>query len=483
MRSLRYLIIGAGFGGLGMGIKLRQDGQHDFEIWEKAQDLGGCWRENTYPGAACDVPSHLYSYSFAPKHNWSHRFAPQAEIHAYQHDCAEQFHIQDKIHFGKEVKDAQFDPDLKGWVTTDTQGEQVFAQFLISAVGQLNRPAYPNINGLDAFHGPLFHSANWQHDVDLTDKTVAVIGTGASAIQFIPEIAKQAKKVNIYQRSAPYVIPKPDRPYSNTEQTLYKKIPGLLKLSRLKTYLVFESRFVAFSSMQWIMHLMKWQWRRFMHKHISDPAKRKQLTPDYQMGCKRVLISNNFYPTLNQKHVEIFDQGITHIDANGILGKDDKHTPADVIILGTGFTTTEFLSPMSITGLDGITLNQAWQNGAQAYLGLSVHQFPNLFMLYGPNTNLGHNSILYMLESQINYIANATKTVLDSSKSCINIKPDIQNNFNNKIQAQAKNSVWNTGCTSWYTTDDGKNTVNWTSFTFQYRRLSKQFSLNHYEAS
>lgn len=483
MKTTRYLIIGAGFGGLGMGIKLAQTGEHDFEIWEKALDLGGCWRDNTYPGAACDVPSHLYSYSFAPKHDWSHRFAPQAEIHAYQEACANQFGIKPKIVFDKEVDEAHFNEALQRWIITDTQGNQIQAQFLISATGQLNRPAYPNIKGLNDFKGPMFHSANWQHDVDLTDKTIAVIGTGASAIQFVPQIAKVAKKVNIFQRTAPYVIPKPDRRYSKFEQTLYKTIPGLLKLSRLKTYLIFESRFVAFTSMQWIMHIMKWQWRHFMNKHITDPKKRKQLTPNYQMGCKRVLISNNFYPALNQDHVQILDQGIDHIDATGITDKNGQHIAADVIILGTGFTATEFLSPMTITGLQGTTLNQAWQNGAEAYLGLSVHQFPNLFMLYGPNTNLGHNSILYMIESQINYIAKATQAVIKSDHESINIKPDVQNQFNTKIQNQAKHSVWNTGCTSWYTTDSGKNTVNWTSFTFHYRRLSKQFSLNHYEAS
>lgn len=483
MKTTRYLIIGAGFGGLGLGIQLSKRGENDFQIWEKAHDIGGCWRDNTYPGAACDVPSHLYSYSFAPKHDWSHRFAPQAEILAYQKDCAKQFGLYEHIQFNREVSSAVFDESLKQWVVTDTQGQQIQAQFLISATGQLNRPAYPNIEGLNDFKGPIFHSATWQHDVDLKDKTVAVIGTGASAIQFIPEIAKQAQKVNIYQRNAPYVIPKPDRKYSKLEQTLYKKAPWLLKLSRLKTYLAFESRFVAFTSMQWIMNITSWQWRRFMYKNISNPKKREQLTPHYKMGCKRILLSNNFYSTLNQNHVEILDQGIQSINANGITDKNGKHISADVIILGTGFSATEFLSPMTITGLNGITLNQAWQDGAQAYLGLSVNQFPNLFILYGPNTNLGHNSILYMLESQINYILKATSTVIKQSHQAIDIKKDIQHKFNANIQKQSQDTVWNSGCTSWYTTEDGKNTVNWTGFTFSYRKLSKHFSLNNYEVS
>ena len=481
MKKVRYLIIGAGFGGLGLAAKLKQQNEDSFLIWEKASDLGGCWRDNTYPGAACDVPSHLYSYSFAPKANWSHRFAPQAEIHQYQHDFTDQYNLRDHIRFNTEVGSAHFDEPLQKWIINDTQGNQICAQFLISATGQLNRPAYPNIDGLDTFTGPVFHSATWQHNVELKNKTVAVIGTGASAIQFIPEIAKQAKQVNVYQRSAPYVISKPDRAYSKFEQKLYKMCSPLLKLSRLKTYLTFESRFVAFTSMQWLMHFMKWQWRGFMHKHVTDLKKREQLTPDYQMGCKRVLISNNFYPTMNQPHVAILDQGIKAIDETGITDLNGQHVNADVIILGTGFTATQFLSPMTITGLNNVNLNQAWQDGAQAYLGITLHQFPNLFIMYGPNTNLGHNSILYMLESQMQYILDSTNTVINNNISAINMKASVQSAFNQTIQHKVNNSVWNEGCTSWYKTKSGKNTVNWPGFTFSYRKMSKQFSLNQYD--
>ncbi|MGR6874038.1 flavin-containing monooxygenase [Pseudomonas sp. HK3] len=481
MKKVRYLIIGAGFGGIGLAIQLKQQGEDDFEIWEKADDLGGCWRDNTYPGAACDVPSHLYSYSFAPKADWSHRFAPQAEIYQYQQACVDTFSIRKHIHLETEVASAHYDEPLQKWIVNDIQGNQICAQFLISATGQLNRPAYPNIMGINHFKGPMFHSATWQHDVDLTDKTVAVIGTGASAIQFIPEIAKQAKQINVYQRSAPYVIPKPDRQYSKFEQAIYRLIPPLQKLSRLKTYLTFESRFVAFTSMQWIMGITKWQWHRFMFKHITDAQKRQQLTPDYKMGCKRVLISNNFYPAMNQSHVRIIDKGINNIDSTGITDSNGDHVNADVIILGTGFTATEFLSPMTITGINNLKLNQAWQDGAEAYLGMSIHQFPNLFIMYGPNTNLGHNSILYMLESQIRYILKATNTVIKKDINAINMKPGIQSHFNQVIQQKVNNSVWSEGCTSWYKTDSGKNTVNWPGFTFSYRKMCKQFSLNQYD--
>lgn len=481
MEKIRYLIIGAGFGGIGMGIRLKQTNEMDFQIWEKAGDLGGCWRDNTYPGAACDVPSHLYSYSFAPKADWSHKFAPQAEIHAYQKDCVNQFRLMPHIRFNKMVKSAAFDEDKHLWTITDQNGNSIQTQFLITATGQLNRPAFPNIEGLDAFKGPLFHSAQWQHDVDFTNKNVAVIGTGASAIQFVPQIAKQAKHISLFQRSAPYVIAKPDRAYSKFEQTLYKRLPFLLTLSRLKTYLLFESRFVAFTSMRWLMPIMQWQWKRFMQKEIKDPKKRKQLTPDYTMGCKRILISNDYYPTLNAPHVDIIDTGIQRITQNGIIDKQGNEILADIIVLGTGFTATEFLSPMCIAGTNQTNLNDAWKDGAEAYLGLTVNQFPNLFMLYGPNTNLGHNSILYMLESQIHYILSATQAVIQQQCKAINIKDETQNRFNKVVQEKLNSSVWSDGCTSWYKTKSGKNTANWPSFTFQYRKLSKQFSMSDYE--
>lgn len=483
MKHIRYLIIGAGFGGLGMGIRLKQTQELDFEIWEKASDLGGCWRDNTYPGAACDVPSHLYSYSFAPKADWLYKFAQQAEIHQYQRDCANKFELTPYIRFNKTVESARFNEECHTWEITDHTGECIQAQFLITATGQLNRPAFPNINGIDIFEGPIFHSAQWNHDTDFSNKKVAVIGTGASAIQFIPEIAKQAKEITLFQRSAPYVIPKPDRKYSEWETSLYKNIPLLLKLSRLKTYLLFESRFVAFASMRWLMPLMQWQWQRFMKKEINDPKKRNQLTPDYTMGCKRILISNNYYATLNQDNIEIVNSGIGCINENAIIDKIGNEYSADIIILGTGFTATEFLSPMTITGINHVNLNNVWSKGAEAYLGITVNQFPNMFMLYGPNTNLGHNSILYMLESQIHYTIKATQSVLKEKHKTINLKQDTQNQFNQRIQHQLSGSVWSDGCTSWYKTKDGKNTVNWPSFTFRYRKLCKQFSLNDYTVS
>jgi len=479
--DLDYLIIGAGFGGIGMAIKLRQrDQQCRLAMWEKANDLGGCWRDNHYPGAACDVPSHLYSYSFALNPNWSHKFAPYDEIHAYIKRCAQDYKIAQNIEYQREVKQAVYNESTHEWQVTDTNGHTVTTRYLITATGQLNQPAYPNIKGIHDFEGSMFHSARWEHDVDLSNKNVAVIGTGASAIQFVPEIAKQASQVHIYQRSAPYVIPKPDRPYRKWEQKLFNLVPPLLALSRLKTYIQFESRFVAFRDMQFLLKPYMTFWRYIMRKHIKDPVKRQQLTPDYIIGCKRILISNNFYPTLNQDHVSIIDNGIKEISKDGIIDNNGDFRKADVIILGTGFKATEFLSPMHITGKNGLTLNQAWKDGAEAYLGMCIHDFPNLFVLYGPNTNLGHNSIIYMLESQFRYVLSATHYAKKHGLPELNVKANTQGQYNRKLQEKIKHSVWEQGCNSWYKTKSGKHTNNWPGFTLSYRWLTKYFKASDF---
>ena len=483
MQACTYLIIGAGFGGLGMGIRLKQSGQNDFAIWEKAGDLGGCWRDNVYPGAACDVPSHLYSFSFAPKKDWTYKFAPQAEILDYMRECATEHGLRPHLHFKHEVALAEYDEARHRWQVTSIDGTTIEATYLITATGQLNRPAKPNLPGLSSFNGPIFHSAEWRHDIELGHKNIAVVGTGASAIQFVPEIAKHAKSLNLFQRSAPYVIPKPDRKYSAMEHWLLKKLPGTYALSRLKTYLQYESRFLGFRFLKQAMGFMSWSWRRFMHNEVNDETLRTKLTPDYDMGCKRILIANNYYSTLAQANVEVNNTGITSIDEHGIIDGEGQHYPADIIVLGTGFKATDFLSPIRIKGRSGVILNEAWESGAEAYLGINVHQFPNMFMLYGPNTNLGHNSIVYMLESQINYVLRAVAFANKEHASAIEVLAEPQRSFNSTIQHNLKETVWNQGCTSWYQRDDGKNTVNWPGFTFQYRQLTKVFNAENYDLS
>ena len=473
-------IIGAGFGGLGMAIALKDRGQHAFVVLEKENDVGGCWRDNTYPGAACDVPSHLYSFSFEKKFDWSRRFAPQAEILAYLRHCADKYRLHPHIRFGTSVNGARFD-EASGLWHLDTSNGPITARALITATGQLNRPAWPNLPGRDRFAGETFHSARWNHDVDLTGKTVAVIGTGASAIQFVPEIAKQAKQVLLFQRSAPYVIPKPDRPYSATEQRLMARFPLLQKLDRARVYAQNEARVLGFTSLQGAMRFHEYLFKKHLNACVPDPDTRAKLTPDYPMGCKRILISNDYYQALTKYRIPVITGGVRAITADGVEDIDGEHHQADVIIYGTGFQATDFLAPMTITGRRGRDLNQAWRDGAEAYLGITVHGFPNLFMLYGPNTNLGHNSIIYMIESQIAYVISALETLERDGHRFVDVRPGVQDDFNRRLQARMRDTVWDQGCESWYKTASGKNTNNWPGFTFDYRRQTRTLDLNDYE--
>ena len=475
------VIIGAGFGGLGMAIRLKAQGQDDIVIIEKGSDVGGCWRDNTYPGAACDVPSHLYSYSFERHYPWSRRFAPQSEIFAYQQHCARKYDVYRHMRFNTEVEKASFDEAQGVWVITLSNDETIFARVLITATGQLNQPAYPKMPGIDVFQGAHFHSARWDHSVDLKGKTVAVIGTGASAIQFVPEVTKVAGKVMLFQRSAAHVLAKPDRAYSEHEHRILKKFPITQTLDRLKIYIANEARVLGFTSLQKAMALFEWQFKRQLKKFIKDPELREKLTPDYPIGCKRILISNDYYPALAQDHVEVINQGINEVTAAGVVDSEGKHHDVDVIIYGTGFQATDFLTPMTITGRDGIALNDAWKGGAEAYLGISVNGFPNLFMLYGPNTNLGHNSIIYMLESQIHYVQQCIAAIDSQKLRSLEVRSLVQTNFNDRVQSKISDTVWNKGCHSWYKTESGKNTNNWPGFTFNYRRQTDKLDLNDYD--
>lgn len=477
-------IIGAGFGGLGMAINLKKAGRDSLVLLEKAEEVGGCWRENDYPGAACDVPSYLYSYSFEPNPHWSRRFAPQAEIYDYLRHCAKKYDLYPHIRFKTEVTGARFDTASGLWhISTqagEAAGETITARYLVTATGQLNRPQIPAIEGAESFAGAAFHSAQWRHDLDLTGKRVAVIGTGASAIQFVPAIAPQVGSMTLFQRSAPYVIPKADRAYTRLERALAARWPLWQKLTRGGIYSVYESRVLGFTALQLILKLYTRKALSFMRKHIQDPALRQKLTPDYPIGCKRVLISNDYLPALAQDNVAVVDTGISRITPAGIETRDGTRHPADVIIYGTGFQATDFLSPMAITGRDGQDLNQAWRDGAEAYLGITVHGFPNLFMLYGPNTNLGHSSIVYMLESQIHYVLAAIATTEAQQARALEVRAHVQEAFNTELQAQIRRTVWDKDCTSWYKNASGKNTNNWPGFTFRYRQMTRKVNTDDY---
>ena len=475
------LIIGAGFGGLGMAIELKNAGFETFTVLEKAANVGGTWRDNTYPGAACDVQSHFYSYSFEPKHDWSRKFGLQREILGYMEHCVEKYRLADHIRFNSEIREARFDERANEWEVTLTTGEQLTANVLITATGQLNQPAWPKIPGMDRFAGKLFHSARWDHAFDFKNKRVAVVGTGASAIQFVPEIARQVKSLSLFQRSAAWVLPKPDRPFKRWEQSLFRIIPVWDRLYRYLIYWKNESRALAFTKFNGLLELFARQARQEARKHVTDPEKLKHIIPDYQIGCKRILISNDWYPAINQPNVSLVTEGIDRIDEDGIVTKEGRHYPVDAIVCGTGFKASEFLSPMTITGRSGVTLNEAWKNGASAFKGVTVSGFPNLFMLYGPNTNLAHNSIIFMLESQFRYILDALNALKKYPGSAMDVRKDRQERFSSVIQSGLKGSVWDSGCTSWYLDANGRNTVNWPGFTFSYRFATRHIDTADYQ--
>lgn len=480
---LRVLIIGAGFAGVGLAIQLQKRGINDFLVLEKAASVGGTWRDNHYPGAACDVPSHLYSYSFEPKTDWSRKFAPQAEIVAYIQHCVDKRQLAGKIRCNTEVASAEFEQASGLWRVIGKDGEHYLAQALVSACGQLNQPAYPRIPGLESFAGEAFHSARWNHAYDLTGKRVAVIGTGASAIQFVPEIVPKVQHLTLFQRSAAYVISKPDRAYKRWELALLRRWPWLQQIDRGLKYVQHEVRALAFIHFPVLMKLFQFSFQRHLAAAIADPERQRQLQPDYPLGCKRILISNNYFPALAQGNVEIVNQAIQSITPHGVVTADGREHPVDALIYGTGFAATDFLAPMQIKGLDGVELNQAWRDGAEAYKGISVSGFPNLFLLYGPNTNLGHNSILYMLESQFAYVLNCLDALQQQGLRYMDVKPQVQQRFNQHLQQVIRHSIWEQGCTSWYKNAAGKNTNNWPGFTFTYRQQTRHLELADYDCS
>ncbi|OBF17508.1 4-hydroxyacetophenone monooxygenase [Mycobacterium kubicae] len=474
-------IIGAGFGGICMAIKLRRAGI-PFTILEKGDRVGGVWRDNTYPGAACDVPSHLYSYSFEPSHDWSRKYGTQPEIQSYIEYCARKYGIIDHVRFGQEVTRASFDESAAQWTLETADGGTVNSAFLVAATGQLSLPADPQFPGMERFTGHAFHSARWDHDYDLRGKRVAVVGTGASAIQFVPEVARQAQQMYVLQRSAPYVLPKPDRRYTPLEKYLYRHFTGSLVASRTRQYVYHEARVIPLTKGVGIKALER-GWERYLRSQVSDEALRAKLRPDYPIGCKRVLLSNDWYAALSRPNVEVIAAGLTEVRPGSIVAADASECDVDTIIFGTGFAANDFLAPMTIVGRDGRRLHDVWQErgGAEAFKGIAVSGFPNLFILYGPNTNLGHNSIIYMLESQADYVLEAIRHAATHGARWLDVRPAAHDEYNDDLQRSLKKTVWQRGCDSWYVTEAGKNTNNWPSFTFDYRRQTRFFDPVHYQ--
>ncbi|HYU60419.1 MAG TPA: NAD(P)/FAD-dependent oxidoreductase [Solirubrobacterales bacterium] len=479
----RIVIVGAGFGGIGLAIRLKQSGIDSFTILEKGDGVGGVWHDNSYPGLTCDIPSHLYSFSFEPKHDWSRRFPPREEILEYLHRCIRKHGVEDHLQLGTEVAAADFDEPAGVWRLRTADGERIDAEVLVAATGQLSRPAYPALPGLEGFSGPVFHSARWDHDLDLTGRRVAVIGTGASAIQFVPEIAPRVERLHLFQRSAPWVVRKPDRLYGSRERRLYQRLPAVQRLSRAWDYLFYETFVLAFTRLRVLMRPFELLTRRRLRSEVPDPELQAKLEPDYPMGCKRILLSDDWYASLQRTNVEVVSERISSIEPDRIVADGGVERPVDAIIMATGFRATEFLSPMAISGLGGRDLNEAWRDGPEAYLGLTVSGFPNMFILYGPNTNLGVGSVLYMLESQIRYVIDSIRKLRATGARYIDLRPEVQRAFNAELQRRLRDSVWATGCASWYRTESGRVTNNWPGLTLDYRVRTRHLELADYRVA
>ncbi|MET9289439.1 flavin-containing monooxygenase [Nocardia beijingensis] len=481
MTTPSIIIIGAGFGGLGIALELRRAGLDNFTILERATDLGGVWRENTYPGAACDVPSPLYSWSYEPKSDWPRRFSEQRDIHDYMRGVADRHGLRRFICFGTEVTDAEFDERTGQWTVRTADGTQLTADILVPAVGQLSRPALPNIPGIDTFAGPAFHSAEWDHDVDLIGKRIACIGTGASAIQYIPRIQPAAGHLTLFQRSAAWVLPKADVEYSAVHHALFKYFPPSRLAERFAIWSIFELLALGLTDLPSIKTPVIALADRHREKQVPDPELRAKLTPDYAAGCKRGLFSNEYFPALAQPNVTVETTAIEAITPTGIRTADGVEHDVDVIIFGTGFKGTEFLAPINIYGLGGRKLADVWSDeGARAYLGLSVPGFPNLFMMYGPNTNVGAGSIIYMLESQARYIRQVVQYLADRPGRYLAARPAAEQRWDDWLQKRLKDTPWNF-CSSWYRNASGRITNNWPGATVLYRWKTRTFDPVDYD--
>jgi cation diffusion facilitator CzcD-associated flavoprotein CzcO len=478
--QVRVAIVGTGFSGLGMAIRLKQEGIDDFLLLEREQDVGGTWWVNTYPGCQCDVPSHLYSFSFALNPEWSRTYPLQPELSDYMIDCSERYGIRPHVRFGCAVTGARWDDGEHVWVLDTSQGE-LHAQVVIGGVGGLSEPSIPAIPGLDDFEGPAFHSAQWDHGVELEGKRVGVIGTGASAIQIVPRIQPQVEQLAVFQRTPPWVVPHSDRPITELERKVYRRLPFLQRLVRAGIYWTRELLVIALAREKRLLKGLEVVARAHMRRAVPDRELRKKLQPDYTIGCKRILPSNHYYPALAKPNVELVTEPIREVRANGVVTGDGIEHPLDVIVLGTGFLVTEFPFARAIVGRDGQRLSEAWTPSGQAYLGTSIAGFPNLFLMTGPNTGLGHNSMVFMIESQLNYVLDAIGTLDRMDLASLEVRQEVQDAYNAWLQENLEDTVWNTGgCSSWYLDKTGRNTTIWPDFTWRFRQRTRRFDPAEY---
>jgi cation diffusion facilitator CzcD-associated flavoprotein CzcO len=474
-------IIGTGFGGLGMAIRLLERGRRDFVLLERASDIGGTWRDNTYPGCQCDIPSNLYSFSFAPNPDWSSTFPKQPEIQAYLQRVARDRGVYPYCRFDHEVTGARWD-DAEGRWHIETAGGPLTAGILVAAPGGLSDPSIPAIPGAESFEGPAFHSATWDHDVDFKGKRVAVIGTGASAIQFIPYLQPDVERLDVYQRTPPWVMPHPNRDVRPDEQRTYRRFPLFQRLVRSAVYALYESRVIGFTRDQRLLKLGEKLALRHLHRQVKDPELRRKLTPRYRMGCKRILQSDDYFPALASANVDLVTDGVAEIRANSIVDRNGVEREVDVIVWGTGFKINDLPIAHRVYGRDGRSLAETWAGSMQAYRGTAVAGFPNMFFLVGPNTGLGHNSIVFMIEAQIAYVMEALKTMRRRRAGIVEVRAEAQERFNAALQERMKRTVWTRGgCASWYLDEHGRNTTLWPGSTATFWLQTRRFDAERYD--
>ncbi len=478
---MMIVIIGSGFSGLAAGIKLREAGIDDFTILEAEDGVGGTWRVNHYPGAACDIKSNLYSFSFEPNPQWSRTYPTQPEILAYLERVADKHDLRRHCRFDTRVVGARFDEAAAQWELTTDDDRTLRADLVISGTGGLSRPSTPSIPGAARFAGASFHSARWDHATPLAGKTVGLIGTGASAIQIAPKLAAQVGRLHIFQRTPPWIVPHPDRPVGERERRIYRALPLAQRIVRAGCYWQNEWRALAFTVEPRILVHFERQVRAYIAQSVPDRDLRARVTPDYRLGCKRVLLSNDWYPTLQRDNVELVTDPIREIDARGIVTVDGASRPLDAIVYCTGFQAADAVEPFPIAGRNGLRLADAWRDGAEAYLGTSVAGFPNWFMVTGPNSGLGHNSMVYVIEAQVRYIVDAIRTMRARRLQTVEVRADAQARYNRGLQARLARTVWNTGgCASWYRAANGKNTVLWPGFSLELALRTRRFDAAMY---
>lgn len=479
---VRVVVIGSGFGGIGAGVRLRRAGITDFVILERADSVGGTWRDNSYPGCACDVPSHLYSFSFALNPEWPRSFSGQADIRAYLEQVTDTYGLGSHLRFNHEVVEARWESDAARWRVTTSQGQWT-ADAIVSATGPLSAPQIPELPGLADFPGKVFHSSQWDHDYDLAGKRVAVVGTGASAIQIVPSIQSKVGRLTVFQRTPAWVLPKVDREISALEKALHRAVPATTALRRAALFAVREIQVDAFVRRPALLKLVQRMAERQIVQQIKDPVLRAKLTPDYRIGCKRILLSQSYYPALAAPNAEVVTSSLREVRGSTLVAADGTETEADVLIFGTGFHVTDMPVAAKIFGDRGQSLAEEWKDsGMEALRGTTVHGFPNLFFVIGPNTGLGNSSMILMIESSLTYMVEALTTLQSLGATALHPTERAQRVWNQRLQHKMARTVWTTGgCRSWYLTEDGKNTTLWPGSTSSYRRATRRIDLAEYE--